>query len=568
MVAVAALALIGTAGMLVARPWARRAPAADPRGLVVAGFENRTGDSTLAPLGEIATDYIARGLAATGLIHDVYDSRTATLEADGEPKPGPGPARQLARLVGAGMVLWGSYYLRQDTVHFEAQLVDAASGKLVLALAPVSGPRGEQTRVVEVLRQRVMAGFAVALDPAFSPWRDPSVPPTYDAYREMLAADEAGWNFDFSEAARHLRKAEELDSTYVGARSGRAVALALAGGCAEARDVMAGFEGRLTSLTPVQHAQLDWARASCDHDIEGQYRASRAALAASPRSLGATVLASLAASQTNRRQEALEILRRFDARKFQLSGTRLAVYMDWLAAAYHAVGDYRSQLAVAREGLRDVPGYTQLETGEGAALAALGDTAAVERLATVWLNRPPGDYAFPGQQAECVALELRAHGHPESARRVMTEADQWYRRLRIDEAGFQDQIPCMWHRFSPAYYLGDWARARAEYRKRLGHEGDVGDSLISYAALGALAVRLGDRAEAARRDRTLERLHDHQSVSYARARMALLGGDRERALQLLRRAYDQGLRAPNHTDPDLEPLRSDSAYQELYRPPE
>ena len=215
--------------MLLTRRWRRPPSTPDPKGVVVAGFENRTGDRTLDPVGDIAADYIARGLAATGLLHDVYDSRAATLEAGGEPRPGPGPARQLARRVGVGLVLWGSYYLRQDSLHFEAQLVDAASGRMLLPLAPVAGSRGEETRVVELLRQRVMAGLAVAVNPAFVPWQDPSVPPTYDAYREMLAADEAGWTFDFGVSADHLRRAAELDTTYVGARTTLVVALALAG---------------------------------------------------------------------------------------------------------------------------------------------------------------------------------------------------------------------------------------------------------------------------------------------------------------------------------------------------
>jgi len=40
----------------------------------------------------------------------------------------------------------------------------------------------------------------------------------------------------------------------------------------------------------------------------------------------------------------------------------------------------------------------------------------------------------------------------------------------------------------------------------------------------------------------------------------------EAAIRLLRRAYDEGRREPDHIDPDFQPLRGDSAYQELYRP--
>jgi tetratricopeptide (TPR) repeat protein len=565
LVGLAGIAVMASAGMLLTHRWTRPPPV-DPQGVVVAGFENRTGDRALDPVGEIATDYIARGLAATGLMHDVYDSRASAIEAGGEPRPGPGPARQLARRVGVGLVLWGSYYLRQDTLHFEAQLVDATSGRLVLPLAPVAGPREGETRVVELLRQRVMAGLAVAVSPAFSPWEDPGVPPTYDAYREMLAADEAGWTFDFDVAAEHLRRAAELDSTYIGAQTSQAVALALKGDCTGAAQVIHRFEPRLTTLSPLQRAQLEWARASCERDIEAQYQASRAMLVASPRSLGATILAATAAGETNRPRENLELLRQFDARKLQLSGTRLGVYMDWLADAYHTLGDYRSALAAARAGLRDVPGYMHLENDEAWALAALGDTVTAERLARGWLDRPAGDHAFPGQQAECLALELRAHGHPASADRLMAEADEWFVARGIDQTGLQAHIPCLWTHFSPAYYLRDWARARDGYRRHLDHPGDHLEDLLAHAAVGAAAIRMGDLAEAGRIDQWLARQRARGAESYARARLALLRGDRDGAIRLLRRAYDEGLRQPDHIDPDFEPLRADSAYQELYRP--
>jgi tetratricopeptide (TPR) repeat protein len=468
--------------------------------------------------------------------------------------------------MGVGLVLWGSYYLRRDSLHFEAQLVDAASGRTLLPLAPVAGPRVEETRVVELLRQRVMAALAVAVSPAFVPWQDPSVPPTYDAYREMLAADEAGWTFEFGVAAEHLRRAVELDTTYVGARTTRVVALALAGKCGEVATLRHGFDGRLASLSTVQRAQLDWARASCDGDVEGQYQASRTALAASPRSLGATILAAIAASQTNRPRENLAILRQFDPRKFQLSGTRLGVYMDWLSSAYRGLGDYRSALAVAREGLREVPGYMHLENDEAWALAALGDTVAADSLARGWLAQPPGDHGFPGQQAECLALELRAHGHPGPAARLMAATDRWFVGHRFDQAWFYDRIPCLWEHFNPAYYLGDWARARDGYRRRLEQHVNLGDDVITHAALGAVAIRLGDRREAQRMDQWLARQSTHGNASFARARLAVLRGDRDAAIALLRRAYDEGHRKLDHIDPDLEPLRRDSAYRELYRP--
>jgi serine/threonine-protein kinase len=562
LVGLVGLALLATAGMLLTRRWSRPPAVPDPKGVVVAGFENRTGDSALGPIGDIATDYIARGLAATGLIHDVFDTRAAALEAGGTPRPGPGPARELARRMGVGTVLWGSYYLQSDTLHFESQLVEAATGKLLIPLAPVAGPLGDKTRVIETLRQRVMAGFAVSVSPAFTPWQDQSVPPTYDAYLEMLAADEAGWTFDFVESVKHLRRAVALDSSYLGARTALAPALALSGDCAALDSVIRAFDSKRTSLSRLQRGQLDWAGAKCSHDAEAVYRASQAMLAAAPRTLGSAILASIAATETNRPREALDILRHYDPVSRQLSGTKLAVYMDWLAAAHHALGEYGEELAVARRGLVAVPGYLHLENEEAFALAALGDTAEAAGLADAWLARRSDQHELEPQKAECVALELRAHGHPEAGQALMERVEGWYMRHHSDESGGKDWIPCLWFHFGPAYYLGRWEVARALYGRRLAR--DTGD-FLAHAALGALAARRHDRAEQERMDRWLAS-QPEAIASYVRARIALLAGDTTAAWQLLRKSREQGLLQPDHIDPDLEPLRSDSTYQELYRP--
>ena len=109
-------------------------------------------------------------------------------EAGQPARVGVSAGRDLARRVGAGTVLGGNYYREGDRLHFEAQVVDARTGRLILALQPVIGPLREQTRVIELLRQRVMAGFAVVFQPGFNDWKGAGVPPTYAAYQAMLIA--------------------------------------------------------------------------------------------------------------------------------------------------------------------------------------------------------------------------------------------------------------------------------------------------------------------------------------------------------------------------------------------
>jgi len=542
----AALALVAAAVAFLPR----RAPGTDPKRVVVAGFENRTGDSALAPVGDIASDYIARGLAATRLMHDVYDIRTAAGDA-GEPvRVGATAGRALAKRLGAGTVLWGSYYRDGDSLHFEAQLVDAPTGRVIMPLEPAVGLVRERTRVVETLRQRVMAGFAVVLGPDFDAWKTASLPPTYEAYQEMLAARHTG--FDFHAAAEHYRRAAALDTSFTGALTSRAVVEWLQGACPSVDSIARRLEPRKRLLPPTDRGQLDLASASCRGDTDEALDAVRAALEAAPRSAYFTILGAVIAVEHLRPRESLEILRRLDPEAVGLEGDALDLYRYWLLVTYHMLGDYEQELKTAH--------------GKStSALAALGRVEEAERMAIGDLPRQhSADDPWPVPMAtECAALELRAHGHPEAARRVFERVITWYGAAGVSDAT-RDDFPCAQPHFNAFYYTGRWTEARAGYQQRLAE--DTTDQK-AHAALGALAVRRGDRAEADRMDAWLAGRPENPRAVYSRARMAALGGDRERAVALVRRALELGLRYRMylHLDPDFESLREYPPYQELVR---
>ena len=346
-----ALTLVAAAAAFLPSRTAR----ADPRKVVVARFENRTGDSALAPVGDIATDYMARGLAATRLMHDVFDLRVSALEAGERAQPGPAAARELANRVGAGTVLWGSYYVQEDSLRLEAQLIDAPTGKTLLSLEPAVGSLGEKTRAVEVLRQRVMAGFATLVGANFESWTAASVPPTYEAYREMLEGDAARLSFGWKEAAAHYQRAATLDSSYSGAHTARALVLSLDRNCEAVDSIARGLAGRTVLLPLIDRGQLDYAIARCRNDGEAALAASRVVLMAEPRSVSFAVLGAVAALEELHPRQALEVLRLHDPERARIKQPALGMYLDWLTMTYHMLGDYRRQLEAARSDLRSAP---------------------------------------------------------------------------------------------------------------------------------------------------------------------------------------------------------------------
>jgi tetratricopeptide (TPR) repeat protein len=539
----AALALFGAA--LAFLPHA--VVAFDPKRVVVAGFENRTGDSALAPVSDIAADYIARGLAATGLMHEVYDAR-ATAREVGEPVPsGAAGGLRLAKRVGAGTVLSGSYFLDADSLHFEARLLDGQTGQLIVPLQPSVGLVREKTRVVEQLRQRVMAGLAMVLGSEFDTWQAASLPPTYEAYQEMLAAQRSGRGFEFADAADHYARAAALDTTFTGAQTARAVMLWLSNQCDAVDSIVSRLEPKRHLLPAADLGQLDLAAASCHDDADGALSAVHRALESVPRSLYFTILGSVVALEHLRPEESLEILQRLNAEKLGFSNDPF--YSEWLGMTYHMLGDYKRELAVS--------GHTEALVGLGRIREA--EQAAAEALPAQHTGNDP----WPAPMgSECVALELQAHGHPEAARRVRERIIAWYGKAINDAT--RDDTPCMRAYFSVSYYEGRWDEARAGYEHMLAEDST---SIKAHAALGALAVRRGDKAEADRMEAWLA-ARGGPVPSRARARMAALRGDRQRAVDLLREAFEQRLggRMFLHLDPDFESLRDFPPYRELLGP--
>ena len=91
--------------------------------VVVATFDNRTGDPSLDPIGRAATDWIVQGLTRTNITDAVFTMdalgvrvRSGEVEEAGN----RGQAIRVARAAGVGTVVTGTYYLRGDTLELQA----------------------------------------------------------------------------------------------------------------------------------------------------------------------------------------------------------------------------------------------------------------------------------------------------------------------------------------------------------------------------------------------------------------------------------------------------------------
>src|SRR5262249_18070702 len=93
---------------------ARRPPRLDHHRVIVAAFQNRTGDSTLHGLGAVAADWVSRGLTETRAV-EVADPLLAPTDSIEDP-------RAIGRRVRAGVVVLGSYARQGDSLEIVARL--------------------------------------------------------------------------------------------------------------------------------------------------------------------------------------------------------------------------------------------------------------------------------------------------------------------------------------------------------------------------------------------------------------------------------------------------------------
>ncbi|HEU5262871.1 MAG TPA: serine/threonine-protein kinase [Gemmatimonadales bacterium] len=128
-----------------------REPALDPRRVVVAGFEDLSGDAALAPLGHLAADWVTQGLARGGAVEVVPAAIGGHLDAAG--------IQELTARTGAGTVVSGSYYRDGDSVRFQLQIIDAVRGTVSRIVEPVSAPSRTPLAAADAVRRRVAATF-------------------------------------------------------------------------------------------------------------------------------------------------------------------------------------------------------------------------------------------------------------------------------------------------------------------------------------------------------------------------------------------------------------------------
>ncbi|CAN5883279.1 hypothetical protein BH11GEM1_BH11GEM1_08820 [soil metagenome] len=568
----AALALMGSLlpGIRSRAAEAFRAPhdARSARRIVVARFENLTGDRSLDPLGQMTADFLAQSLLDANF--EVVDSRTSAgvsrmLAQLAPARTAAELASELASQTGAATVVTGRYYRHGDSLRVDAKIVDPVRGALLREIA-VSGSLTGTSALVHSLSDRVTVAMTGSKDTtAGAGTASLTDPPSLEAYEHISRA----WGMFFSRPADtasvflELARASAVDTGYTGPLEMRAYVLDVKEQWPALANAVKQLEIRRARMGRFQRGALALFEADLRGDLLGRLSASRDLMRMSPGSADVALLVAVSASYLNRAQEAHDVLlgANPDLGINQVS----PMYWAWRAASEHALARYDDELRSAMEEARRFPSSAMAAMSHVRAYAATGRVGSIDSLlARAGLAAPDPTWAAR-DLALLAARELRAHD------RDRESAALFKRVAALPVGGTPSPAERRQHALA-LYEAGAYGDARAAYAAlALASPGDI----EAIGRIGAIAARTGDSATVRSVDRQLMQWHEAYAFGAPalwRAHLAALSGRGGEAVSLLHAAMLQGTRLMDlgivtlHEEGDFRPLWKDAGFRELVRP--
>ncbi|MEP6781274.1 MAG: BTAD domain-containing putative transcriptional regulator [Gemmatimonadaceae bacterium] len=546
--------------------------------VLVAVFENRTGDNRYQSLGRMAEDWLTQGIWNTNLV-DVVDPRVVFVQGQ-IPNNAADPIA-MARKTGANIAVSGSYYLAHDSLIFEAAVIDVKSGQILRAIGPVETSVASPVAALDVLRSRVMTALAsaVALHVSLAPDAHDETP-AYEAYELYVEGWDAFWHGDGKRSEQAFLDAARRDTLFSAAVVAAAMAASNYKDCRVIDSIASSLRSRTRALRKIDQLSMQIAVARCRGQNDEMLRLTLERADFEPQTSSLRLSAAAAALWANRPRQAYELLKQVnpDVDLAWSTDTTHFAYFSSSTEALHLLGRHDEELTLASR----VPLFAPLTRVwlRGRALAALLRTADVLSLVDSSLALPaetslsiglapatdgrPQYAATPGWVAVWIARELVAHGDSAGSKLVAGRAINWYRsRVPEDRATTEERLIACW-----AFELhGDIAESRAMARALAAKD----STNVDYrGAVGGLAAQTGNVALADSVDRWLAAQAPERvswSGSFYRARDQALTGRANEAIADVRESIDRGA-WPFwlHIEPAFISLRSSAEFQALLKP--
>jgi tetratricopeptide (TPR) repeat protein/tRNA A-37 threonylcarbamoyl transferase component Bud32 len=506
--------------------------------VLVAVFDNQTGDPTLSPLGVMAGQWITQGLQETGLVQVVpwLEAQQASRYVVSAIDSGHvrDPLRALAEETGAATIVYGTYYRRGDSVQYHVEVTDATRGQSLGSIAPETAPLTSPEGGIERLRQRVMGFLSITIDERIPTSVSSQMrPPTfavYEAYDEGVRRYNRSGGYD-EEAIPFLRRAFELDTSFVTPLKYMAIIHNNNGQFARSDSVVQVLERLSSGMSDYDRYWVRYLRARVDGNWDEAVRAIRRAAELAPGSKSVYNYA-WAATRANRPREAIEVFLSLDPERGAMRGW--TAYWYQFNVTMVLAGEYQLMLEQAQRYRSYHPEDDQDPWGwEILAFAALGRVdemnRALEEIAT---------QSNAGWIMSRVAQTLHAHGYDEAMLEVLSGAVDWFGARPPSESGTRANREAL---AGVLHLAGRNGEALAILNELVE---EFPDRTTSRGWRAVVAIADGDTLRALQDAAWFEEhpypLPRGYSSTFWRGVIAATLGQPEQALQLLQEAYSEG----------------------------
>jgi serine/threonine protein kinase/tetratricopeptide (TPR) repeat protein len=533
--------------------------------VVVAVFENQTGDPSLDPLGRMASDWITQGISMTGLV-DAVPSSIVLFSFIEENKNFNGVARltALSKETGAGIIVSGTYYLVGENINFNAQITDAVSRTLIRSLEPISTSRQSPLEGIGQLQHDVMIELAKVFDFRISGFADVIYPKSYDAYLAYIEGVEDFYRMDYSAAIEKFTRSYAIDPDFI-PPLGYMTQIYLNTGnyvLADSINTLVGKRSSQMDLSPLDIKYHEYWQAVLSGDLSGQLRALRSAYEIAPGHQETLNLLRNVNLRTGRYRENIEL--------FSALHPDGIIMRKWypiregITLSYHLLGEHNKELKASKDALKQYPDNIRILATKVRALSARGKLKQIHDIVESGKTLP----ATPeGTKWDHLAItagrELRIHGFPDQGNKYFKEVLLYYEALPGDQIAVT-----RYNRALLNSYLEEYDTSREILTELL----DTYPDNISYwGLLGIVEAATGNHEEALRIFQMLESI-DRPYVFGNNfmwcARIAAALGEKERAVRFLKASFESGtpIGIILHTDLHFESIRDYPPFQDLLRP--
>ncbi len=555
LVALGLLAVVAASGGWWAFGRTQRPVATNRARLLIAPFENLTGDARLDNIGRMAADRLALAAAQIGSM-DVVPSMTVLMSMRDTTGGAADRLKRLSDATHASLLVSGTVVQRGDSLVLQAQVTNVGTGKAVVTLDRATGAASDPIAIIDVLGDRLLGALGNR-DKGLAILPEGTRAPTYAAYQQLAAGFERfAVHSDNMGSRPFFERAIAIDSNYTRAYQMLGRQYLNAGEYARADSVARRIE-RLV-LTATERLQLDYMKGALNGDIAAQLHAQQQLIARDSSAL-ALELAGETAVWLLRPDIAVPALQLSGPAYRLLGGFAMHSHTLILTEAYHEAGAHDRELSELLDSYAFFQDVGLFRGRELRAYAGLARGAHALALADTMLRGSRDSSGIDAMRVAAAAEEFRAHGDPSTAARLLMMARAWIAEHRVPaptrDRQFRDGLVML------ASGMPDSAIVRFTVVARDTTRLDA----AGYLALAQLARGDRVRAQAAADSLgALKRAWLHGEHTFWRAAIMGALGDRDQAVQLLQQANREGQKMDHwHYTSALDSLHGYPAFEKL-----